>query len=312
MTMAFPDPSSASSSQQPPLFHLSVNPSAPTTVVLLHGLLSSHLEYALVTPHLARDYHVLLVDLPGHSRSASPRDDDGDDSSNSSSSRLTIPAMADAVASIIRQHAHPSPSSSSAGGGGGAAHVVGLSMGGFVALDLARRHPGLCLSVFATGAAPFEGAFRFLAARPWIVYALMGLLLDWTPAPVYWWMVRVGWGGVERRFEELRGEMRANRRWAVVRAVYGSILASVGWDEVRAVDAVRVLCVAAGKQDDVEATRRVGEVWRREGIAERLGSRAVVVRGAVHAWNLQFPELFAQGVRAWIEGTELPKEFESL
>jgi hypothetical protein len=41
-------------------------------------------------------------------------------------------------------------------------------------------------------------------------------------------------------------------------------------------------------------------------------SRAFVVNGAVHAWNLRWPELFAEGIRAWIEKRELPKEFKEL
>ncbi|KAK3353731.1 Alpha/Beta hydrolase protein [Lasiosphaeria hispida] len=267
---------------QPP-FHLSLNPTQPTTILLLHGLLSSHLEWAHVTP-LLPTYHLLLPDLPGHSRSAHL-------------SPSTIPAMATAVAALIQTHAH-----------NGVAHVVGLSMGGFVALDLARRFPARCLSVFATGAAPFEGLFAWMAGRPRVVFGLMWAL-ESVPDAVYWWMA--GRSGM-RRFEELRGEMARNRRWEVVSGVYTSILADCGWEEVRGIDAVRVLDVAAGKQDDVEAARKVGRVWRDTGVRERLGSRAVVVRDAVHAWDLQLPELFAGGIRAWVEGTELPGRFEDL
>ncbi|GAB1315506.1 Dihydrolipoyllysine-residue acetyltransferase component of acetoin cleaving system [Madurella fahalii] len=280
--------------QEQDLFHISLNPSRPTTIIFLHGLLSSHLEYALVAPHLS-DYHLLLVDLPGHSKSASAA------SLADPAARLTVPAMADAVAALVRRRA----------GSGGRAHVVGLSMGGFVALDLARRYPELCLSVFATGAAPFAGLSKFLAERPWLVYGALGLMLDWMPDAWYWWAVRKGWG-VDRRFEELKAEMSRNRRWVVIKTVYASILECLGWEEVRRIDSVRVLCVAGGKQDDVDSTRKVGEVWKKEGITERLGSRAVMVKEAVHAWDLQFPELFAEGVKAWVEGRELPEEFESL
>ncbi|KAK0719398.1 Alpha/Beta hydrolase protein [Lasiosphaeris hirsuta] len=271
--------------QSPPKvpFHLSLNPTQPTTILLLHGLLSSHLEWAHVTPLLA-SYHLLIPDLPGHSAS-------------STLPARTIPAMATTMAAFIATHAHD-----------GVAHVVGLSMGGFVALDLARRFPQRCRSAFATGAAPFAGAFAWMAARPRVVFALMGAL-ERVPDAVYWWVA--GRSGM-RRFEALRREMAGNRRWEVVSAVYASILSDVGWDEVAAIDAVRVLDVAAGRQDDVEAARRVGRVWRETGARERLGSRAVVVRGAVHAWDLQLPELFAEGIRAWVEGRDLPERFEDL
>jgi hypothetical protein len=80
-------------------------------------------------------------------------------------------------------------------------------------------------------------------------------------------------------------------------------------EDFKGIEQTRVMLVAGGKSDDVQATRRAGQI-----IKEKcLGSRAFVVRNAVHAWDLQFPELFAQGVRAWVENVkELPKEFEEL
>ncbi|KAK1829710.1 Dihydrolipoyllysine-residue acetyltransferase component of acetoin cleaving system [Podospora conica] len=272
-----PDPS-------PELFHISLNPSRPTTLVLLHGLLSCHLEWSLLIPHLS-PYHLLVVDLPGHSGSAHI-------------TPYTIPSMSDAVARLIRAHAHSAK-----------AHVVGLSMGGFVTMDLARRYPQLCQSAFATGAAPFEGLFAFMAGYPSVVYGFMWLMVQ-MPEGVYWWLASKSTG--YRRYEELKVEMGRNLRWEVVREVYTSILGGLGWDEVRATTGVRVLNVAGGRQDDVQATRKIGECWREEGVTERMGSRAVVVRGAVHAWNLQMPELFAEGITAWVEGKELPAEFEAL
>jgi len=147
--------------------------------------------------------------------------------------------------------------------------------------------------------------------------------------------------------EELRAEMKRNAKWEVVRDVYSSILRDCDWELVRELGdlqvgidnnsgdqdgedgedgkegqrGVRILVVAAGKQDDVEAAREMGRVWREEdhlvGAGERGGTRtkskAAVVRGAVHAWNLQFPEVFAEGIKAWVEGREeLPVEYEEL
>jgi hypothetical protein len=69
---------------------------------------------------------------------------------------------------------------------------------------------------------------------------------------------------------------------------------------------MRTLVVAGGRQDDVKGTRKLGCVLK-------LGneeSRAVVVDGALHAWNLQWPELFARRIITWIEGRELPAEFK--
>jgi hypothetical protein len=75
------------------------------------------------------------------------------------------------------------------------------------------------------------------------------------------------------------------------------------------IEKTRVMLVAGGKNDDVEATQTAGQM-----IKEKCpGSRAFVIKNAVHAWDLQFPELFAQGVRAWVEEVdELPAEFVEL
>src|SRR2546426_4748556 len=62
-------------------------------------------------------YRLLLVDLPGHWRSALPRE------------RLTIQAMAERVDALLDQLDTPPP------------HVVGLSLGGPVGLGLAPRPP---------------------------------------------------------------------------------------------------------------------------------------------------------------------------
>lgn len=109
------------------------------------------------------------------------------------------------------------------------------------------------------------------------------------------------------RHEALKAEMGKNRTWATVRDNYTSIL-DFGWDKVREIN-VRIAVIAASLRDDIEATRKMGPLLR-EGGSEESG--VFVVRNAVHAWNLRFPELFALGIRAWIEGKEFPKEFEEL
>ncbi|KAJ9137466.1 Dihydrolipoyllysine-residue acetyltransferase component of acetoin cleaving system [Pleurostoma richardsiae] len=264
--------------EQDELSFTSVNPSASETIVLLHGVLSSRLEFALVAPHLSA-YHLLLIDLNGHSGSFNVKP-------------YGIHPAADAVASVIRKHAHS-----------GRAHVAGLSMGGFVTLDLARRFPDLVLSAWVTGAAPFEGLFRWMAEHPSAVYAIMTLTEAWTPDSLYWKVK--GLCGLKRSDELLR-EMRSNRRWEVVREVYAGIL-QIGFDEVREIR-TRTLTVAGGKQDDVRSTRKMGAALKQ--VNDK--SRAVVVRDAVHAWDMQFPELFAEGIKSWIEERPLPREFEDL
>ncbi|KAH6953711.1 hypothetical protein BKA56DRAFT_504759 [Ilyonectria sp. MPI-CAGE-AT-0026] len=183
------------------------------------------------------------------------------------------------------------------------AHVVGLSMGGFIALELARRYPELVHSVFATGAHPFGGIYKWRSSRPVTIRLLLCLLHSMLDR-LYWWLPsRYDMA----RHEVLKAEMDKNRTWATVRDNYTSIL-DFGWDKVREIN-VRIAVIVASLHGDIEATRKMGPLLREGGSEE---SRVFVMRNAVYAWNLQFPELFALGIRAWIEGKELPKEFEEL
>ncbi|KAK0714500.1 Alpha/Beta hydrolase protein [Lasiosphaeris hirsuta] len=281
--MASPQPKPALA-LNPELFHISFGPvsTKTPTIIYLHGMISSHLESANMAPYLSDAYHLLLVDLNGHSNSAAI-------------TPYTIPAMADRVASLIRRRAR-----------NGTAHVVGVSMGGYVALDLARRYPSLVESVFNAGAVPLQDnrIAVWMLSHPGIVWYLFKLSFDWLPTSLVQWMQ-------SRRgviiSDELLVDMRRNLRWDVVRDVLGSMLlfGSKELAEIRP----RVVGVAAALSEDIEAMRREGLVLRENG---NRASRAVVLEKAVHAWVLQYPELFARGVRAWVEGEELPEEYEAL
>ncbi|MGY1706253.1 alpha/beta fold hydrolase [Geodermatophilus sp. SYSU D00697] len=86
-------------------------------LVLLPGLGSTLAEFGAVVPRLAQRYDVLALDLPGQGRSpALPR-----------SVRPRVPALADAVERELDRQ------------GVGAPHVLGVSLGGRLGLELARR-----------------------------------------------------------------------------------------------------------------------------------------------------------------------------
>jgi 3-oxoadipate enol-lactonase len=87
-------------------------------MAVLHGPGSSADDWSLRLPAVTADYRVILVDLPGHGRSALP------------AARLTVDGMARDVEALLGHL------------GEGPAHVVGLSPGACVALALARRVPG--------------------------------------------------------------------------------------------------------------------------------------------------------------------------
>ncbi|KAG8673651.1 hypothetical protein FPOAC1_006965 [Fusarium poae] len=208
---------------------------------------------------------------------------------------FTLETAAHKVREVICNRAH-----------GGKAHVVGFSLGGFVALALASRHPDTVLSTFATGAYPYRGLFKWVMERPtamWIVGKLQSIPglterafkkqgIDYEE-----WMVEQEKNKSPERDEAMRRELN-----------------EFSMEDVRVVgdSGVRTCVVAGGKMDQVEAIKEMGVVLREAGKNKGVQNEAFVVRDAYHPWHLQLPELFASGVAAWVGNQELPKEFERL
>lgn len=88
------------------------------TLVLLPGLASLIGEFGTVLPELALRYDVLAVDLPGQ----------GGSPALPASVRPDVGALTDAVERELDRQGVPM------------AHVLGVSLGGRIALELARRH----------------------------------------------------------------------------------------------------------------------------------------------------------------------------
>ncbi|KAI1136448.1 alpha/beta-hydrolase [Hypoxylon sp. FL0543] len=274
----------ADTSNNQGLFFSSLNPLAPITVVMLHVLLSSHLEWAHCWPQLS-EYHLLIPDLPQHSRSRHV-------------GPFSFALAADLVAEMIREHAHD-----------GRAHLVGLSTGGYVAMELIRRHPDVVLSAFVSNAVPVNDLWKSLNSQPKLAHIGLAVLLH---SPKSLLFKATGWAP-EFQNDELLKEIKRNN----TSRLYEAGARDTGsWSrddmaEVAKRDK-RIILVVGGKQDNVEGTREMGQLLQSMGSTDGKQSRAFVVRDAIHAWNLQFPQLFARGIRACIENTPLPQAFEPL
>ncbi|KAI1771465.1 alpha/beta-hydrolase [Hypoxylon cercidicola] len=266
------------------LFFTSLNSLAPITVVLLHVGMSSHLEWSHTWPKLS-EYHLLMPDLPQHSRSRHVRP-------------FSFALAADRVAQMIRDHAHD-----------GQAHLVGLSTGGFIAMEVIKRHPDVVMSAFLSGATPLKDVWKTINAQPKLAFLGLSVLLH-SPRSVL--LKATGWSP-EFQNEELLKEIRRNN---TVR-LYEAVAKETGnWSRDDMVEVgkkdKRIALVAGGRQDNVEGMRDMGQLLESLGSNDGRGSRAFLVKDAIHAWNLQFPLLFARGIRAWIEQTPLPEGFEPL
>jgi pimeloyl-ACP methyl ester carboxylesterase len=90
---------------------------AKPPLLILHGLFGSGRNWGTIARKLAEQYHVFALDLPNHGRS------------DWTSGEMDYPFMAHTVANWMDEHAMPS------------AAVIGHSMGGKTAMQLALRHP---------------------------------------------------------------------------------------------------------------------------------------------------------------------------
>lgn len=133
------------------------------TVVLLHGSGSQAQDWQGVVPALARRYHVLVPDLPGHGKSGPTE------------GPLPVSGLADGLGALLDARSAGQP-----------AILVGNSLGGWVALLYASRHPerverviGISSSgIFALLKVPLAPKNREEARR--LVAAIRG---PYLPAP---------------------------------------------------------------------------------------------------------------------------------
>ncbi|ORY74801.1 Alpha/Beta hydrolase protein [Protomyces lactucae-debilis] len=249
--------------------------SKTSSVIFLHGLETSHIEFSLVTPFLS-SFDLLLVDLPGHSRSRGIS--------------FSLQTAVDEVIRLIITQAH-----------GNKAHIVGVSFGGFVALNLAKQRPDLILSVFCTGCAPFSGLWRFITSRPRFLARLSIVMASLATDAMFWYPIGI------KGLPGLREEMRRNQSMSLLTIGY-SAACSFTLADIAAIKDVRIAIVAGARRDNVENTLRAGKAL----VQNNPACCAFVIRRAVHLWDLQIPQVFAAGVEAWINHAEMPSEFEVL
>lgn len=263
-----------------PLFHVSINPAGKQTLLLLHGLTASYREWMDISPHLSTDFHLLIPDLPGHSRSRNAQ-------------LSTIPQAAELLSILITRNAH-----------GGVCHLVGFSAGGYAALALAHQYPALIRSVFVSGVYDMGQSHwaPLVKFAPYIQVPLTKLQGS-LPRSVLNYVL--GKMGLKLPDGALKDAMD-NNSTTLIKQGFASIMEFGKGYPVPA----RTCVIAGGKQDDVPGTTALGELLRTSGGNE--SSRAFVLKDARHAWGLQNPSLFAQAVKCWVGGSDMPIEFQNL
>jgi pimeloyl-ACP methyl ester carboxylesterase len=218
------------------------------------------------------DYHCLAPDLPGH----------GGSRAIAWKSRAESAGL---VAGLIEERA-----------AGGTAHVVGLSLGGSIALELLATRPALLDRVIVDGCGvipgPITGPMKigvsvispFLRFAP--VARLIGRAFGVTPGKALDAFVAQIQAADARSFRRAFADANDTRLTPRLLAAPCPTLLVAGERELK----------------QVRASNRL--------LAERMPhAEARMMPGASHGWGpAQFPEIHLRMVEAWIGGRPLPAE----
>ena len=230
-------------------------------LILIHGLGSSCQDWEMQVPVLARHYRLIVVDVRGHGRSDKPRE------------RYSIQGFTFDLLALI-EHLDLSP-----------AHVVGLSMGGMIAFQLAVDDPARVRSLCIVNSAP---EVKVRSADDYWQWAKR-----WTLARVLS-LSTIGKALSERLFPkpqqaDLRHKMA--ERWAKndKRAYLASFDAIVGWGVQERLS--RVTCPTLV----ISAERDYTPVALKEAYVRLLSdAHLVVIADSRHATPLDQPHRFNQ------------------
>ena len=243
------------------------------TVVFGHGVLFSGKSFRAQIDRLRDRYRCVAVDFRG--QGLSPASDSGYD----------MDTLTDDVVGIIDKL------------GLGRVHFVGLSMGGFVGMRLAARHPELVRSLVLldTSSGPEPPAnvprYKLLAA----IYTWFGLRPVRKPVekimfgPTYLADPRSK-AEIDEWVEELSG---LDKR-GVKKAIYGVIERTAIHSEIDRITAPTLVGVGA---DDVATTRDKSEAI----VAAIPGSRLEIIADAGHSSSIEQPDTVADLIERFIE-----------
>jgi pimeloyl-ACP methyl ester carboxylesterase len=243
--------------------YVAAGPSDAAPIVFVHGTRLTRTAWSAQLDALSDAYRVIAMDLPGHGSLAHRS--------------FTLTGAADELARVIETAA------------GGRAVVVGLSLGGYVAMDLASRRPELIRGLVLSGATQEPIGLR---ARPYLALA--------------WAIDRLGPRGMDRL-----------NRW-FFRTRYPPSIAdpiiSGGFHSAGGSAALRAL---VGERFAPRLAAYPGPVLIVNGqldVLFRLGARRfaehardvrrVRIAGATHLANLDQPDAFTIAVRRFVDGLD--------
>lgn len=237
-------------------------------VLLIHGLGSSVRDWEQQIPFLKERFQVIAFDVRGHGRSDKPP------------GPYSVPQFAADAAALVQGLGYES------------VHVVGISMGGMIAFQLAADFPACVRSLVVVNSAPelpvrsFADRLRFWQ-REWIVRLLgmrkMGEVLSRRL------FIKPEQGELRRLFVE---------RWAQndPRAYLAAMRALVGWSVMPRLGEITVPVLFLASDEDYTF---IGD---KQAYVEKMkNARLEVITDARHALPVERPEEFNRSVLAFLQ-----------
>ncbi|MBZ0306552.1 MAG: alpha/beta hydrolase, partial [Anaerolineae bacterium] len=244
-----------------------------SSVVFLHGAGTSGWMWEKQIAALA-DFHCLNVDLPGHGKS-------------NHITWVSLKDTADQIAAIIQEYAT-----------NGRAHIVGLSLGGYIVLALLEHYTDLLDHVIMSGVTvePIPNR-RLLTPQLWLMSAVVKRR----------WLVNM-----QAKLLHLSPEMQAafaENLQAMSMQAYRRIAEEVVLFHIS--PALRqvntpTLVVAGGNESKI-ITQAVGTIS-----AMMPNAQGRLAPGCGHGWNVEAPDLFNTMIRAWITDKPLPHVLQTV
>jgi 3-oxoadipate enol-lactonase len=236
---------------------------------LFHSLLSDRASFEAITPKLSQSFRVIVPELPGFGRSGAVEGGLAD--------------IADRMAEAVKD-----------GAGGEAVSVLGNGYGGFVALQMAVRHPAIAAKFILAdaGAAfsePGRDAFRNMAAASKAsgLQAITDVAMRRLFAP---------------EFQAQHPDLMRDRREAFLRTdpeVFRAACGALAELDLRpGLGKVKVpVLVLVGEQDEATPPPMSHEL-----AALLPNARLAVIPGCAHVPQLQSPETFLAAIGDFLSG----------
>ena len=235
-------------------------------LLLLHGLGGSHDDWRMQIPEFAAKYRVIVPDLRGFG--ASERREPFTIQRHARDMRTLLSAL-----SIER------------------AHVVGLSMGGAVAIELALRAPQVVASLVLVNTAPGFTLTSWQRRRMAWLRVLVALVLGVGG------VARVTGKGVFPARNQGRLRKRFIRRAShTSRWVYlATLRALTRWNAESRLAAIRAPTLVIGAQHDFTTSAE-----KRRWCARIPGARFIEISGSHHHTELDSPERLNRAIQTFI------------